>query len=227
MGKNLLKNMSTKTKIFSVISILVLIACFVTLYLTDFFNVNDKIYTNDDFGIAQYKSSCDKDADGIDDQTDMYESSKSYIDKKPEFKDKYYERGYPDDNYGVSTDVVAFGMLGAGYNIKQLLADDIKQRKKDYNIEKSDINIDFRRIKNIKTYLDKNAKSLTIDLQYVDEWQTGDIVLFKNDAGVVSTKRNREGIPYIMHLPQEKESDYIEDILRKNEEQIIGHYRLS
>ena len=38
---------------------------------------------------------------------------------------KYYGGGYPNDGYGVCTDVVAFGLKEAGYNIMELVNKDI------------------------------------------------------------------------------------------------------
>ena len=42
-----------------------------------------------------------------------------------------------------------------------------------------DKNIDFRRVKNLKVYFDNNAISLTTDINEIEEWQGGDIVVFK------------------------------------------------
>ena len=73
-----------------------------------------KYYYNSHFGIATYKSAVDKDGDGIDDQSDILCGVRIYIDNKPKYKSKYYAGGYPDDEYGVCTDVVAQGFLKAG-----------------------------------------------------------------------------------------------------------------
>lgn len=73
-------------------------------------------YTNADFGIETYKSLVDKDGDGIDDQTDFLQSVRRYIATKPKYKSKYYRTGYPDDGYGVCTDVIAFGLKDTGYD---------------------------------------------------------------------------------------------------------------
>ena len=62
---------------------------------------------NKDFGIADIYSSVDKDGDGIDDQTDILQGAREYIATKPVYKSKYYSTGYPDDQYGVCTDLVA------------------------------------------------------------------------------------------------------------------------
>ena len=49
----------------------------------------------------------DMDGDGIDDQTDILQGARAYIASNPVYKSRYYETGYPDDQYGVCTDVVA------------------------------------------------------------------------------------------------------------------------
>ena len=113
----------------------------------------------------------DKDEDGVDDQTDLFQSVRAYLDTKPKYKSKYYASGYPDDTYGVCTDVVAFGMLGAGYDIRELMDEDIKQAPEAYNIENPDKNIDFRRVPNMAVYLKRHAIVLTKDTGKVEEWQ--------------------------------------------------------
>lgn len=67
---------------------------------------------------------------------------------KPKYESKYYATGYPDDEYGVCTDVVAFGLKDAGYDLMELVNDDIKANRQRYNIDVVDKNIDFRRTKN-------------------------------------------------------------------------------
>ena len=70
-------------------------------------------YANSDFNIATYISSIDKDGDGIDDQTEILDNAKQYVKTKPKYQSKYYASGYPDDEYGVCTDVVAFALKDA------------------------------------------------------------------------------------------------------------------
>jgi len=52
-----------------------------------------KQYYNSDFGIETYISSVDKDNDGIDDQTDILNNVKKYIETKPKYESKYYSTG--------------------------------------------------------------------------------------------------------------------------------------
>lgn len=180
-------------------------------------------YTNADFGIETYKSLVDKDGDGIDDQTDFLQSVRRYIATKPKYKSKYYRTGYPDDGYGVCTDVIAFGLKDAGYDLRELVDADIRANKKLYQLEVVDKNIDFRRVNNLRIFFERNAKSLTTDLTDIKEWQGGDIIVFKTHIGVVSDKRNRQGIPFIIHnggfLFEEDVLEYRTDI--------VGHFRIS
>lgn len=212
-----------KIKITLIILFLILISIY-TLY--NFNYIPHKKYTNDYFNIKTYKSNLDKDTDGIDDQTDILNSARDYISEKPKYKSKYYATGYPDDSYGVCTDLVAFALLNAGYDLMNLVYEDIKENKEKYNIENIDKNIDFRRVNNLKNYFDSHAISLTININNKEEWQGGDIIVFKKHIGIVSDKRNKNGIPFIIHHANSYQRYYEEDILEKRND-IIAHYRIS
>ena len=123
-----------------------------------------------------YLSQRDSDGDGIDDQTDILESARSYLATRPKYKSKYYAGGYPDDGYGVCTDVVIQALLGAGIDLKSLLDTDVSVHPDAYGISQPDPNIDFRRVVNQNIYFQRHAISLTRDLSQVDQWQGGDIV---------------------------------------------------
>lgn len=183
-------------------------------------------YSNADFGITTFISSRDKDADGIDDQTDILESAKSYVATEPIYQSRYYAGGYPDDGYGVCTDVVAFALLGAGYDLRELLDADIRLHPERYDIEIIDKNIDFRRVDNLKRFFDYNAESLTTSISDIDAWQGGDIVVFEGHIGIVSDTRNRNGVPFVIHHYSPWQRFYEEDILELHQD-IIGHYRIN
>ena len=212
-----------KLIIFSIITI-----CLATiLYLLYYFNfIPHQKYTNEDFNIKTYVSNIDKDNDGIDDQTDILINVRKYIAIKPMYKSKYYGTGYPDDNYGVCTDVVAFALKDAGYDLRELVNNHIKENRKLYDIDVVDKNIDFRRVLNLKNYFDYNAISLTTDINKIEEWQGGDIVVFKRHIGIVSDKRNHKGINFVIHHANLYQKYYEEDILEQHND-IIGHYRVS
>lgn len=210
-------------KIIPIILIVITILIYI-LYKNNY--IPHKKYTNEYFNIETYKSKIDKDKDGIDDQTDILESTKEYIKTKPKYKSKYYETGYPNDEYGVCTDVVGLALKNAGYNLMELVNEDIKNNKEKYDIEVIDKNIDFRRVKNLKIFFKNNSINLTTDINKIEEWQGGDIIIFKNHIGIVSNKRNKKGIPFIIHNQSPYQSNYEEDILETRND-IVGHYRMS
>ena len=167
-----------KSKIIFFLTILIIIS--LLIYLLYYFNIiPHSKYTNADFNIENYISKTDKDNDNVDDQTDILLNVKEYLKTKPQYKSKYYSTGYPDDNYGVCTDVVAFGLLNAGYDLRELVNNDIKLHRDNYNISSVDKNIDFRRVNNLKVYFKNNAISLTTDITKIEEWQGGDIVILE------------------------------------------------
>lgn len=216
-----------KNKKIVIVNIFVIICLFVLGYLLYYFNfIPHRKYTNEDFNIKTYVSNIDKDNDGIDDQTDILINTRKYIITKPKYKSKYYGTGYPDDNYGVCTDVVAFALKDAGYDLRELVNNHVKENRNLYDIDVIDKNIDFRRVLNLKTYFDYNAISLTTDIKKIDAWQGGDIVVFKRHIGIVSDKRNHKGINFVIHHANPYQKYYEEDILEQHND-IIGHYRIS
>jgi len=199
----------------------------ISIYLL--YNLNiipHKKYTNKDFSIDTYISKIDKDNDEIDDQTDIINNTRIYIATNPKYKSKYYENGYPDDEYGVCTDVVAISLKNAGYDLMELVNNHIQENKELYEIETIDKNIDFRRVRNLDIYFKNNAISLTTDITKIEEWQGGDIIVFKKHIGIISDKRNRSGIPFVIHHANPYQIRYEEDILEGRTD-IIGHYRIS
>lgn len=216
-----------KKIIIPVIVVLIVIMIIAIIYLLYLFNyIPHKKYSNIDFNIETYKSNIDFDNDGIDDQTDVLDGVKNYVARNPKYKSKYYETGYPNDEYGVCTDVVAFGLNNAGYDLMTLVNEDIKNNIDRYNIEVIDKNIDFRRVKNLKIYFERNAISLTTDVSKIEEWQGGDIIIFETHIGVISDSRNKNGVPFVIHHANPFQKYYEEDILETRND-IVGHYRIS
>lgn len=210
----------------TVIIILLLTILIGTTYALYVYNyLPHRKYTNADFNIETYKSSVDLDNDGIDDQTDILNNVRTYIATKPKYKSKYYNTGYPNDNYGVCTDVVAFGLKAAGYDLQELVDQDIRENRSRYNIKTVDKNIDFRRVRNLKIYFDNYAISLSTSLDDISDWQGGDIVIFPSHIGIVSDKRNKDGIPFLIHHANPYQRYYEEDVLKMYK--IEGHYRIS
>ncbi len=206
------------------------IAVFIGVFLLVFFLYKLEIiphmaYDNAHFNIPVYTSSIDKDNDGIDDQTDMLKSAREYLATKPKYKSQYYGSGYPDDEYGVCTDVVSFALLNSGYDIMNLLHEDVIQNRDAYQIELVDKNIDFRRVRNLQNYFQRHLISLTTDTSDIAAWQGGDIVVYETHIGLVSDKRNAKGIPFLIHHASPYQLRYEEDVLTNSK--IVGHYRIS
>ena len=196
------------------------------VYFTlNYFNlIPKKYYTARDFGIETVKSSVDFNQNGVDDYTDILLGARKDAQNHPRYDGKYIDGGYPPDNIGVCTDVVWRGFKNAGYSLKDMVDRDIENRREAYSrIDKPDTNIDFRRVKNLNIFFKEYAISLTTDITQIAEWQPGDIVIFNNQAhiGIVSDKRNRDGMPYIIHNGGQpnREEDYL------TRSTVVAHYR--
>ena len=119
--------------------------------------------------ISDFYSTVDADGDGVDDQTDVLDNALAYVDTRPKYKSRYYQTGYPDDGYGVCTDVVAFALKNAGYDLQALVDADIREHPQWYDIRQPDANIDFRRVRNLKVFFAHHAAALTTDVSRTEE----------------------------------------------------------
>lgn len=214
-----------------VIGVLIFIILGLTTYLglRYYGLIQTKYYDAEYFGIEVIKSDIDYNQNGIDDYTDILNGAVLAGKKRPTYRSAYYKGGYPPENEGVCTDVIWRALKHAGYNFKELVDEDIEAHLDRYTrIEKKDPNIDFRRVYNLHVYLEGNTLSLTTDIKKIEEFQPGDILVFKNDKhiGIVSDKRNRKGIPYLIHHTgtYANEINNLEENVLEHYE-IIGHYR--
>lgn len=58
--------------------------------------------------------------------------------------------------------------------------------------------------------------------------QDGDIVIFKDHIGIVSDKRNRKGVPFLIHHYSPFQTSYEEDVLeRYQNDPELRHYRMT
>lgn len=175
--------------------------------------------------LPAYTSSSDIDGDGLDDQSDILAAALAYVQTRPLYKSAYYASGYPDDGYGVCTDVVAIACREAGYDLQALVHEDIAASPDAYGVAQPDPAIDFRRVRNLRVFFERNAQPLTCDPADIEEWQGGDIVVFKDHIGIVSDRRNSRGVPYLIHHANPFQLTYEEDALERNAP-ITGHFRL-
>ena len=186
-----------KKKITLIVALLIcLVVCAGGIFASRYQRTSDKRLP-DRYGteIVRLQSSEDKDGDGIDDQTDILQGALMYVGTHPKYKSRYYQTGYPNDGYGVCTDVVAYALQNAGYDLMELVAQDIQENPDGYDIDQPDKKIDFRRVRNLKVYFADTAIPLTTSLADIEQWQGGDIVIFESHIGIVSDRRNADGVP--------------------------------
>ena len=158
-------------------------------------------YTAEELGIDTVLSDRDDDGDGIDNYSDFVLSARAYVNTKPSYQSQYFAGGYPTDGSGVCTDVIWQALMGAGIDLKALLDADVAQSPEAYpDMTKPDPNIDFRRVKNLDVFFERHAIALTCDLSKPEEFQPGDILIIDpSHIAICSDKRNRIGVPYIIH----------------------------
>lgn len=184
----------------------------------------NKVYSAEDFGIETLTSSADADGDGVDDYTDIMLAARAYINTKPTYDGTYYEGGYPPEGIGVCTDVIWRAFDGAGYDLKSIVDADIAANPESYtSIDIPDPNIDFRRVSTLRVFFQRYAQSLTTDTSQISDWQPGDIVVFADHIGIISDKRNSDGIPYIIHHGKNPAVE-ADDLLN---EPVMAHFRWS
>ena len=195
--------------------ILIIILAIISLYQTDALsNIFDSKSE-----AAILKSDIDYDKDGVDDYTDILNGALEFVAKKPKYKSAYYNGGYPTDGNYVCTDVFWYALKSAGYDFKTLIDTDIKENKDSYDADTGDTNIDFRRVRNIKVYLDRYMTKL--DTDDISTYNPGDIVVYDNHIAIVGDTKNKKGENYIIHHDGiHKYND--NGLFRKK---VIGHYR--
>lgn len=206
-----------------------------------FFTACNQIMTTnkiqEDLNAVKIISEKDQDGDGIDDYTDILVSAKTQIGVVTEYDTAYYQGGFPPENKGACSDVLWRTLKGVGYDFKEMLEEDIQKNKNDYPQDPTlDSNINFRRVQNIRIYLNKFTEKLTTevepnDFENLKEWQAGDIVTFDQIPGglwhvaIISDKRRKDGVPYLIHNHGYgvQENDYLRDWPAE----ISGHFRFN
>lgn len=153
----------------------------------------------------------------------------------------YYKGGDPPEDLAICTDIVARALREAGYDLRELVYQDIKNNFEEYPLREiwnqyvCDPDIDYRRIQNLEIFFKRNANILPIDFNPKDKnnlelWLPGDIVFFdmnrdgfSDNVGIISDSTTREGIPKVIYNYTEPGYTIEKDILGKKT--IKGHYR--
>lgn len=205
------------------ITLLLVLISLILLLMWKFELLPHRYYSAEEFGITTLLAATDFNQNGVDDYTDIMLGALQDAENKPRYNGQYWETGYPPDNIGVCTDVVWRAFKNAGYSLRSMVDNDIAARPEAYSISAPDSNIDFRRVSNLHVFFKQYAIALTLDFREIEQWQPGDIVIFRDDAhiGIVSALRNRDGVPYLLH--NGGQSARIDNYLPSAE--ITGHYR--
>jgi uncharacterized protein YijF (DUF1287 family) len=169
----------------------------------------------------------DFDRDGISDQKDILLGAKNQLDNPADI--------------AICTDIIARAFREAGFDLSQLVNDDIAANFNSYPLRinwgqtRPDKNIDYRRIQNMEIFFKRNSQAMTTvfdlsDIKNLEQWLPGDIVLFDMDrdgytdnAGIISDFTNRKGIPKVIYNYIDPGYTVERDILSSSS--IKGHYR--
>jgi uncharacterized protein YijF (DUF1287 family) len=174
-------------------------------------------------------------------QTNILIDAKKQVEERVEFKIiPYREGGYAPDNAGTAADVIARALKNSGYDIRELIYQDIVAAKDKYpwelyEIKDIDKNIDFRRTPMQETFFMRNGLVLTNEFNKDDpenaaQWQPGDFVYFSIEGddwaetcGIISDKFSDDGIPLVIHNTADPGYVVENDFLLTYK--IVGHYR--
>ncbi|HEX7560637.1 MAG TPA: DUF1287 domain-containing protein [Candidatus Humimicrobiaceae bacterium] len=190
----------------------------------------------------------DFDRDGVSDQVDILQGAKAQL-KNPAnniFKNgnnetNYFNGGDPPAKIAICTDIIARAFREAGFDLRQLVNDDISENFGSYPLKvnwgqtRPDNNIDYRRIQNMEIFFKRNAQAMVAvfdlsDIANLEQWLPGDIVFFDMDqdgytdnAGIISDSTTRKSIPKIIYNYIDPGYTVERDILGSSS--IKGHYR--
>ncbi|MBE3089187.1 MAG: DUF1287 domain-containing protein [Actinobacteria bacterium] len=189
----------------------------------------------------------DADEDGINNQKDIMLGAKKQLGKPAknifleEGETNYYQGGGPPEDLADCTDIIVRAFFEAGFSLKDLVYEDIKENFGQYPIKEiwnrsfCDPNIDYRRIQNLEIFFNRNAKVFDIlfnasDEQNLNSWLPGDVVFFDMDrigysdnVGIISDNTTRDGVPKVIYNYIDPGYTVEKDILK--EKIITGHYR--
>lgn len=142
----------------------------------------------------------------------IVEGAMVQVEERAAYTTGYFRLDYPmgdlPRNQGVCTDVVIRALRHAGFDLQQLMHEDIRAHGSTYlRVEGSaDRNIDHRRCPNQRRFFERHGQTLTTQLSEADRnhWQPGDIVYWKLDngldhTGVVSHRIGESGWPMVVH----------------------------
>ncbi|MBN2073138.1 MAG: DUF1287 domain-containing protein, partial [Actinobacteria bacterium] len=131
------------------------------------------------------------------------------------------DTGYPNNNIWISTDVISMVLNKCGYDLMELIYNDMSVHKEDYPLDikgrKEAVKyLDFRDVFFQEQFFKRNALELTLEYEpgLADNnilWQPGDIVYFQFDpdnpykdmGGFLSPHSSESGTPLVIMISAE------------------------
>lgn len=175
---------------------IIIIFCFSVLLILNKFILVKEYYKASDFNIKTKYSKVDYNRNGIDDYSDFLLGAKKRINKSEEYEN-----------------LIIKVFKYAGYNLEKM----VDNYFSDIDLEKNKND----RISLYKSFINDNAVKVEIDYKRIAEFQPGDFVFLQDGIGILSDKRNRDGLSFVITIENGKvvEKDNLKDL------KISGHYR--
>ncbi len=156
--------------------------------------------------------------------------------------DVFPATGYPSSNVWISTDVISVTLRDCGYDLMDLIYEDMNEHKEAYPLDirgrKTPIKyIDFRDVIFQEKFFERNATALPVEYDKENEdnnllWQPGDIVYFQvdpdnqnQDLGGFISRYNNNGVPLVIMISKKLEKISEIEIDKLMEYKIVGHFR--
>lgn len=143
-----------------------------------------------------------------------------------------YPGGDVSKRYGVCSDVIIRAYRELGIDLQKLVHEDMRAHFSAYpklwGLQKTDTNIDHRRVPNLQVFFTRKGQSLPVSLK-PEDYQSGDLVIWNLSErgslphiGIVTEKRSEDGKrPLIVHNIGQGQN--LDDMLF--DYKITGHYR--
>jgi D-alanyl-D-alanine dipeptidase len=152
----------------------------------------------------------DADGDSIPDALDILIGAKKEVLNASTYRSAYRAIGYPMGDVpreeGVCSDVLVRALRNAGFDLQQLLADDIAKTPARYPmVKKPDTNIDHRRVRTLLPYFLHHWKGEPVDPR-TSLFLPGDVCFMNTmhgpepeHVGIVSDRLGPSGLPLIIN----------------------------
>lgn len=230
-----MKNIGLKQFIVSLVVLLLMIVAYQELFPNQvgFLPLIGPIDTGRSCEVPLLVDNHDQNGNKIPDALDLVNGARQEVERGTRYDASFYSGGYPPEGKGACTDVIWRAFKVAGYDLKAMLDEDIKNYPQAYGAtgKKPDPEIDFRRVKNQQVFLKRYGQELTTevterDVENLKQWQPGDIVIFGppyEHIGIISDQRLRSGVPLVIHNGGPRASEA--NVLQNWPSKIIHHYR--